>query len=329
MADTTTTSISQASQNYLSVPFLSRAYPRFVHPLFGQVRDIPLNNTTTIRFRKYGSLTAATSALSEGVTPSSSQISSTDITAIALQYGNWVELTDWLKMTTQDAKLGYLTEISEVLGDNMGDTLDQLTATVLSAGTTIQYAQGVAGRTSVAAGMYLTRNEVIEATTTLLVNNAKYMREFIKASDGFNTSPIMDSFIGIISPYTYRTLRDEPGWIPASEYGDPNDRISPAEVGSLEDVRFLVTTNAVKFAAGGAAGIDVYSTIIFGQEWYGVTRITGHEVEIITKTSSENDTNTADPLSQRNTMGWKVSYIPVILQQAFGVRVEHAVHTGN
>ncbi len=87
MADTTTSMISQASQNYLSVPFLSRAYPRFVHPLFGQVRDIPLNNTTDIRFRKYGSLSAATTALSEGITPDSSTISSTDITATALQYG--------------------------------------------------------------------------------------------------------------------------------------------------------------------------------------------------------------------------------------------------
>ena len=327
MATTNTGSITQASQNYLSVPFLSRAYPRFVHPLFGQVRDIPMNNTTDIRFRKYGSLSAATTALSEGVTPDSSQISSTDITATALQYGAWVELTDWLKMTTQDQKLGYLTEISEVLGDQMGDTIDQLTATVLSAGSTKQYAQGVAGRTSVAAGMYLTRDEIIKATTTLLGNNAKYMREAIKASDGFNTSPIMESFIGIIHPNTYRTLRDEPGWVPVSEYGDPNDRISPAEVGSLEDVRFLVTTNATVFAAGGAGSIDVYSTIIFGQEWYGVTRIAGHEVEIITKVAEGNNDNTSDPLNQRNTMGWKISFVPKILQQNFGMRVEHAVRS--
>ena len=327
MPTTTTSNITQASQNYLSVPFLSRAYPRFVHPLFGQVRDIPLNNTTTIRFRKYGSLSAATTALTEGVTPDSSQIASTDITAIALQYGAWVELTDWLKMTTQDAKLGYLTEISEVLGDQMGDTLDQLTATVLSAGTTIQYASTATTRLTVAAGMFLTRDEVIKATTTLLANNAKYSGEAIKASDGFNTSPILDSFIAVIHPNTYRSLRDEPGWIPVAEYGDPNDRISPAEVGTLEDVRFLVTTNAKVFSAAGSGSIDVYSTIIFGQEWYGVTRISGHEVEIITKTPDGSNSNTSDPLNQRNTMGWKASYIPVILQQAFGLRVEHAIRS--
>lgn len=326
MATTTTSSITQASQNFLSTPFLSRAYPRFVHPLFGQVRDIPVNSTTDIRFRKYGSLSAATTALTEGVTPDSSQISSTDITATALQYGAWVELTDWLKMTTQDAKLGYLTEISEVLGDQMGDTLDQLTATVLNAGTTIQYAQGVAGRSSVAPGMFLTRDEIIKGTTTLLGNNAKYMREVVKASDGFNTSPVMESFISIIHPNTYRSLRDEPGWIPVSEYGDPNDRISPAEVGSLEDVRFLVTTNAKVFTAAGSGSIDVYSTIIFGQEWYGLTRVSGHEVEIITKTAEANG-STADPLNQRNTMGWKASYVVKILQQAFGLRVEHAVRS--
>src|SRR5882724_10183823 len=137
MANTTTSNVTSASQNFLSLPLLSRAYPFFVHTLWGQVRDIPRNKTENIRFRKYSSLSAATVALTAGATPTGSQLSITEITAVPLQYGDFITTTDYLDMTTIDP---LKTEMAEILGDEMGDTLDQLTRAVLVAGTTIQYA---------------------------------------------------------------------------------------------------------------------------------------------------------------------------------------------
>ena len=88
--NTTSSQITSASQNFLSLPLLSRAYPHFVHALWGQVRDIPRNKTENVRFRKYNSLTAATTALTEGVTPTGSQAGITDLTATVLQYGRQI-----------------------------------------------------------------------------------------------------------------------------------------------------------------------------------------------------------------------------------------------
>ena len=327
MANTTSSQITSASQNFLSLPLLSRAYPHFVHALWGQVRDIPRNKTENVRFRKYASLSAATTSLSEGVTPTGSQASITDVTGTVLQYGDFLTLTDYLDMTTIDP---YKTELAEVLGDEMGDTLDQLTRNVLTAGTTVQYASTASSRITVAAGMIMTGDEVRKAVRTLQGNNAKPVTEMIDPSDGFNTSPIMPAFIGIISEKTHYDLKKDPDWVKVAEYADPEERIHEAEVGALDEVRFILAaanqttgSGAGVAWAGGAGGIDVHQTVILGKEAYGLTRIAGNAVEVITKELGTG--GTVDPLNQRSTMGWKATYLVKRLQETFMIRIEHAV----
>ena len=87
MADTTTTEVSAGVNNFYSRVMLKAARPLLVHLRWGQVKDIPKNNSMVIKFRRYGLLTANTTALSEGVTPSGTALSVTDITATVAQYG--------------------------------------------------------------------------------------------------------------------------------------------------------------------------------------------------------------------------------------------------
>lgn len=319
--------ITSASQNFLSLPLLSRAYPHFVHALWGQVRDIPRNKTENVRFRKYASLSAATTALTEGVTPTGSQASITDIMGTVLQYGDFLTLTDYLDMTTIDP---YKTELAEVLGDEMGDTLDQLTRNVLVAGTTIQYASTATSIGTVATGMIMTGDEVRKAVRTLQGNNAKPVTEMIDPADGFNTSPIMPAYIGIIDQNTHYDLKKDPDWVKVSEYADPEERIHEAEVGALDEVRFILAASNQTTGSGagvgwglGSGAIDVHYTIILGKEAYGVTRIAGNSVEVITKELGTG--GTVDPLNQRSTMGWKATYLVKRLQEAFMLRIDHSV----
>ena len=90
MASTTTTEVSHAINNFYDRKLLKKAIPLFIHTKWAQIRDIPKGNTQTIKFRKYTLLTAATTALSEGVTPSGSQLAITDITADVSQYGRGI-----------------------------------------------------------------------------------------------------------------------------------------------------------------------------------------------------------------------------------------------
>lgn len=314
-----TTNISVAVNNFYDRNMLVRAVANFVHTNWAQVRDIPRNAGETIKFRRYGNLSAATTALTEGVTPSGSDLSVTDVTATPLQYGDFLVMSDKVLFTTLDP---LLTEASEILGDQAGDTLDQLTRDVIVAGTTVQYASTAAARTDITAAMKLTAAEVREAVMTLQTNKAKPIMRMIDPNDSYNTVPLGACFVGIIHPKTLRDLKSDSGFIPVQKYPNQSD-VMPYEVGAVDEVRFVMTPNAKVFTAGGSGGADVYATMIIGRDFYGISRISGESLKNIIKPLGS--AGSSDPLDQRATSGWKATFVAKILNNAFAVRVEHGV----
>lgn len=321
MAATTTTQIPAEVNNFYDRTLLFRAVPLFVHTRWAQIRDIPRKvGTTTIKFRRYGNLTAATTALTEGTTPAGSQLSVTDITASVLQYGDFITITDVLDYESQDP---VLMEAAEILGDQMGDTIDQLTRDVLNAGTNVFYAgTGHTARVQVAAGELITAALVTKTVRLLKNNKARRMTKMVNATTGYGTTPLNASYIGIVHPNTTFDLKAISGWTSIEKYASTNG-VMEGEVGKLDEVRFVETPNSKVFAGAGAVGIDVYSTIVFGSDAYGTTRISGEAMKNIVKPLGS--AGSADPLDQRATSGWKATFVAKILNDAFLVRLEHAV----
>lgn len=318
MANTTVTEVPHAVNNYYDRKLLKKAVPKFVYQNWAQTRDIPRNNTDVIKFRRYTLLTAATTPLSEGVTPSGSQLAITNVTATASQYGDFITLTDKLVFTTMDPVLG---EMANLLGIQYRKTLDELCRDVLAAGTTIQYASTATARNEVTSAMKITKAEIQEAVRTLKVAEAERITEMVNPGDEFNTSPIDEAYIGICHPNTTYDLKNIPGFIRVEEYGQK--KALPGEVGALDEVRFIETTQAKVFTSGGSGSIDVYGTIILGADAYGRTRISGEAVHNIIKPLGS--AGSADALNQRQTSGWKATYVPKILNEGFMNRLEHSV----
>jgi len=296
---------------------LQAARPLLVHTNWGQVRDIPQGNTNVIKFRRYSLLSAATTALSEGVTPTGSQLSVTDVYDTVAQYGDYVTLTDWLELTTPDP---LLTETASVLGQQAGNTIDQLTRDVIIDGTTIQYASTAGARGEITSAMKITRDEIREAVRTLQGNDAMKITSMVSAQTGFNTTPIGACFVGIVSENTLYDLKKVDGWTPVEEYGGAKMQ---GEVGKVDEVRFVMTTNAKVFSSEGADSIDVHGTLILAQDYYATTRISGAALKNIVKPFGS--AGTADPLDQRSTSGWKATFVAIRLNENFAVRIEHAV----
>lgn len=319
MANTTRSQISRENTEFYDRTLLYRAVAYFVHTKFGQVRDIPRNGgTNRVKFRRYGNLTAATTALTEGITPAGSSLSVTDITADVAQYGDYITITDVVDYESKDP---VLIEAAEILGDQMGDTLDQLTRDVLAAGTVVTYV-GQVSRGAITTSNLITATEVRKAVRTLKNAKARRITRMINSSTGIATEPVAASYIGICHPSTTYDLQDETGWVPVEKYASTT-AVMENEVGKLHEVRFIETTNAKVFTGAGASSIDVYATLILGMDAYGLTRIAGEAVRNIVKPLGS--AGTADPLDQRATSGWKATFVAKILNDNFMVRLEHAV----
>lgn len=168
--------------------------------------------------------------------------------------------------------------------------------------------------------MVLTGDEIREAVRTLQGNSAKPVTTQINPSTGFNSSPVSAAYIGIISEDTLFDLKKDPDWVPIEEYAQSDGKLGDFEKGKLDDVRFVL---AGSNASTVSSTVTVHRTLIFGKEFYGISRISGEAAQTITKPLGSGGTE--DPLNQRATMGWKIIFVVKILQQNFGLRIEHAV----
>lgn len=81
--------------------------------------------------------------------------------------------------------------------------------------------------------------------------------------------------------------------------------------------------NAVIYPGeAGAAGVDVYSTLVLGANAFGTTNVEGGGLQTFIKQLGSG--GTSDPLNQKATVGWKATKTAVRLVETFMLRVETA-----
>jgi N4-gp56 family major capsid protein len=322
---TTLSQVAPGVQAFYDRNLLTRAQPNDVHGRFGQKRPVPKNSGNQIKFRRYSQLAAATTALVEGVTPSGSALSVTDVTSTLLQYGDFVTLTDMVSMTNQDP---VVTEATDVLGDQAGTTIDIVRRDVLVAGSNVAYASGVADRLSLVNKIL--GADLDKAIRFLKNQNAKYMKEGIPASDKVGTGSVRKSFIGIVHPDVEYDLEQITGYKSVSDYGSQEGLIED-EIGAYKNIRFVSSTNAkiwtnattattAGYKATASGSNDVYATLIIAAEAYGLSPLSGEAMSTYVKPLGS--AGAADPLNQRSTVGWKATTITTILNQAWMLRLE-------
>jgi len=305
MATQTYAALTAEQKTFYDRVLLERLLPELVHGKWGQKKSAPKNEGDTINFRRFNSLAAATTPLTEGVTPTGNSLSITTITATVQQYGDYIEISDKISLVGIDP---VLTETVQLLGEQSGLTFDTIVRDVLASGTNVQYAGGKTARNLITSSDIVTATEIKKAVRTLRRNNVK---------------PIVNNaYIGIIHPDVEYDIMSDPAWIDVSKYA-ASEQIFDGEVGKLFGVKFVRTANAKKFPGAGSGGIDVYATLIIGRDAYGIVDIAGSsKPEVIVKPLGS--AGSADPLNQRQTAGWKAMFTAVRLQELAILRLESA-----
>lgn len=321
----TTVEITSAMTEYYNRQLLERALPYMNHDLFGQIRPLPQKNSKVAKFRRYESLGTATTPLTEGVPPSSTDPSYTDVTATIATYGSFIEYSDDVELTNPDP---LLTEFDELLGEQSGETIDILRRDVLVTGTNIQYQTG---STRAAQNAALTLPTLRTVLRTMERNKVKYITSILSGSPNVGSDAVPMSFVAIIHPDTALDVRQLTGFIGIEDYGQMR-QIHESEIGAIPAVRirFLINPNAKKWAGAGSGSTtmvntssvaDVYGTMLFGMNSFGIIPLRG--AALTTHLKARGTGGTSDPLDQVGTIGWKAKTTTKILNDNFLIRLEH------
>ncbi|MCB1341385.1 MAG: N4-gp56 family major capsid protein [Pseudooceanicola sp.] len=324
----TDSGISQRTNVYAEREMLKHAGPVTVLEKFGVPKRMPKNKSTTIKFRRPKVFTAKTTPLVEGVTPTATQFEYEDVSATLRQYGEVVVTTDVIEDTHEDPVLN---DMVKQAGENIGRTTEALMWAVLKGGTNVFYANGT-DRTHVNTPISLASQRAV--TRALKAQKAMKHTSMLTGSPNYETKPIEAAYIAVAHTDLENDIRGMPGFTPTVEYGS-RSMICPEEIGSVDDVRYVLSPDLNPVLAGGSAtlngmvsagsaNVDIYPVLYFGKEAYGNVALRGQGAvspSIIPVGVKSKD----DPLAQRGYVGWKTWFVCLILNQLWMARLEVAV----
>lgn len=299
-----TTGLTEHMSTFYDKVFLERAKLTLTYDIGADIKRIPRNMGTTVKWNRMTPLPVATTPLTEGTTPSAVAMSTTVVSATAVQYGNWTQTSDLYELTSIDAGLK---EQVDIMGQNAGETIDTLIRTELTGGGTEQIVNGKA-LTAVIATDTIDGVEIRKAVRALKVAKARYFSD--------------SNFRSVIPVSVSADLRGDSEWLDARRYVNAAD-ILDGEIGRLHGVRFFETNNELVVANAGSGNVDAYTTFIFGAHAYGIVDLAGQNgPRIIVKNPNGNDTS--NPLDLYSTVGWKANFVCKVLNSAWLIELKTA-----
>lgn len=258
---------------------------------FGEKRKLPKSSGNQIRFTRYNNFAASTTALTEGVVPDGEVLSSTQIFATPVEYGNYVTLSDFLIMESIDPVIkGAL----EVLSYQAALSYDTIVRNALHGNFTNQFAGGAVSEATTSA--VLTANEIRRGVKSLKVANAR---------------PIGDSYPSLIHPASSFDLQSDTavgGWLDVNKYTTTGP-LYKGEIGKIYGSRIAESQNIQ--TGTGSGGVTTYRNWMFAHQAYGLVDLAGGNLKTFIKQLGTS--GAFDPLDQLATVGYKFNLaVPVL-----------------
>lgn len=318
--------LSDEMKDFYDRMLLERTVPNLHHLRFGSVKRIPVNSGRVIEWRKFEELNDGvlpTTPLTEGeLFTDLKSLKVTAITGVVDQYGDAVGFSDIVQTTTIDPLLA---ETTALLAEQSSQTIDRVTRDVLAAGGSIVYANTKTSRATIAA----TDNflEMDGAGATQAGGSLADLR-FIALTLELNRARRINGYWQAIThPRVMFDIQGTVEWREAQLY-NMTSRIFDGSVGEMYGIKFWTTDVSTILADAGVGGVvDVYQTLVFGENAFGTIRLAGHNLQTVYKPLGS--AGTADALNQQATMGWKAVFGTKVLYDEYYVRYEGTASTGD
>ena len=201
-----------------------------------------------------------------------------------------------------------LNEAAKRLGVSLRQTEDQLTRDMLAATATfLNCVNGVNGDVPTE----LTLPDIQTVIRTLLGNNAETLMNNIEGDLKFGTGPVRWAYIAMMHSDVTSNLEAIQQFIPSANYPNPSSAL-PSEWGSVQNIRYLVSSIGSVSKNSSALGADVYNIFIASNESYACIEQDGYSSTFIYRPPMY-----SDPLAQNASVGWKMAQVPRILNDTW------------
>lgn len=288
----TTGGLSIQMQTYYEKVFLARALKQLVYAEGAQKSTHGKNVGKSIVFTRMTPMSNVTTALSEGANPAVVLLAGANVSCTLAEYGNTAKISKFLSLTSIDRNNA---QGIELLGQNMGDTIDYLTGTALSVGGDTALFANSKKASSLATSDTLDAADIREAIEALEINGAPTY------ADGF--------YIGKVSPHTKTSILKDSTWLAAKEYVDTKD-LYKGEMGELYQARFLMSTQALSSTGSKASYVDAYLNFFHGKDAFGCYDLEGDQPKLYVL---PNPIDSNNPTGRFALISWAGSYVAKVL----------------
>ena len=313
---TTGTGVSALISKYYDKLALEILMPELVLYNLCEKKPLPKNEGKSIVFHRYIARSTMVSAYAlteggSGAWPTWGLVSSTSVSATVAQYGDAVQVSDLIELTAVST---IVEDTIKLLMQNAANIIDRLIFEV-AYGTSSIPSEATFGITWPSAqGYSIGKLSTLTSACLMDVNGIKAAVYDLKR---LNVQPKANGFYDmVIDPIQSVKLTSDPAWRDAYMYTTP-ENLRRGQIGKIAGVEVYETTNVFMTASGtGVANTtSAYFALVLGRGSLAVTEIDGG---VKTYVKRPNQYDTANPLNQWSSIGWKINFIPVILNVSCG-----------
>jgi N4-gp56 family major capsid protein len=314
--------------------FLSFLQPNYYYTGFGKSGgdfDLKMNSGTKVTWDRPTLLPAATTPIPEYVTPAPlAQFSTTPVSATIAWYGDHLRHSD--RMALVALNRGLLAKMREMQVVQHRLTMDTLCRDAICAGTQKRFANGSA---ITDVNTVMDTGDLDFCLNALQRTDVQPVQKKINPSQLVGTLGLREAYVALGHTDLEQTIKGISGFVAVTQYAAPGQAL-PGEVGAYRGIRFVLSSNGKINLAGGATGgsnvrssdsshADVYQLIIFGQDFFGETKLAGKGLNVIVKPAGSSGSE--DPHNQRGSCAWNQAAVYTILDNARGICIYAAAPT--
>lgn len=229
----------------------------------------------TINFMRYNNLGSA-GQLVEGVRLETNALTASQFSITVAEQGYAVAVSELLLNASFD---DVMASASRLLGRNMALYLDQSARdTLLQASSTIfAYNKFDVDATYPPAAATVTPLSpydfgIAAANRAAVTANHKFtvalVKDAVETLATKNVPRLGETYVCFVHPHQSRWLRSDPEFIEVTKYAAPGNFML-GEIGRINDVVFIETTQVKKLAGAGSGGADIYQAIFLGDNAFG------------------------------------------------------------